>query len=295
MDTVKNYDTCNLVRPKRPDSPDENNLSAPDDIGFWGDRAVASLPPEGAVGSMRARDCGSFIPNVLPAAYPSGSGNFDSVSAGTASVCKVTLKTDKPLIEDLWYQKENIHVFISDLEPKKYLGYLFQEGIINRDEMESFRTKNITRKDKALQLIELLQKKYQNPVCCDFNGNSVPATISLKKKHVLDVIYDSFALSQTFLQEYLNKDYLKTRNDRLKSNTSSSNQGPAPVDMRNAQYAAAGQRYAYTGQTRQACEHEDQESLKKGSGKINNEDNFPVQEMSVPQLPSSQPPLRFFP
>lgn len=45
-----------------------------------------------------------------------------------------------------------------DLEPEKILGYLYQEEVIDLDDMDEVKAEK-TRKKKAEQLIEILQRK----------------------------------------------------------------------------------------------------------------------------------------
>ncbi|MGO0309069.1 hypothetical protein ACTL6P_21200 [Endozoicomonas acroporae] len=285
-------DLNNPVRPQRPDSPDENNAS-----GTFSRmcRHVASLQP-GAVGPAvqpRETDSESFIPNIPGPAHFSGSGTFDFVSqTSLASAGKVTSERDKPPIEDHWYQKDKMEYLLENLLPKKYWSYLFQEGVIKEDEMHELRALRI-RRPRAETLVQMLEKKYKNP-----------GLFGLTKEKILGTIFTALGQHQSFLQDCLNKEYLETHPGSLKSNTSSGNQRSASVDRRNAQYAAAGRGCAYRGETRQGCEHDDQGLLKKdGKGpkddtnnKFSNvKDSFPVQETSVPQQPSLQAPLRFYP
>lgn len=306
MDSVKHYHPYNLdspVRLERPASPDENNPSATsagltDNSASWtgAGRAVALLP-DGADSPMQpwnTSGSGTFSPNIPPAANPSGSGAFESVSQTSAAlVYEVTTKSDKPSMEDSWYQKGKESEILNDLQADKYYNHFFGTFIITRREMESIRwlARN-KRKDEATKmLVDTLQKKYLNPDLCESTKNSKKMT----KEDILKEIFIALGNGQSFMQSYLNPDYLKAHHpELLKSNTSSSSaQGSAPVDTRNAQYAAAGQRYVNTGQTKQAP------SLKKGSGKndINNKlcnvkESFPVQETSEP--PSPKLPPRFF-
>lgn len=300
MDSVKVYagfnlnDLNNPARPQRPNSSDENNAS-----GTFSRmcRHVASVQ-SGAVGPAvqpRNNDSESFIPNVPgPAAHPSGSGTFDFVSqTSPSSVGKVTSERDKPSIEDYWYQKGKIEYLLDNLMPKKYWSYLFQEGVIKEDEMNELRALR-TRRPRAEELVQMIQKKYQNP-----------GLVGLSKEKILETIFTALGEHQKFLQNCLNKEYLETHPGSLKSITSSGNQRSVPEDRRNAQYAAAGRECgAYSGETRQGCEHDDQGLMKK-SGKgpkddtnnkfSNVKDRFPVQESSVLQQPSLQAPLRFYP
>ncbi|WBA82297.1 hypothetical protein [Endozoicomonas sp. GU-1] len=301
MDSVNVYAGCNLndlnnpARPQRPDSPDENNAS-----GTFSRmcRQVASLQL-GAVGPAvlpRETDSESFISNIPGPAHFSGSGTFDFVSqTSLASAGKVTSERDKPSIEDHWYQKGKLVRLIDNLLPGKYRNYLLQEGVITDDEMSELRARG-SYKPKAEKLVLMIQKKYQNP-----------GRFGLTKEKILETMCTALGQHQPFLQDCLNKEYLDTHPGSLKSNTSPGNQLLASVDRRNAEYAAAAGRecaYRYRGETKQGCEHDDQGLLKK-SGKgpkddtnnkfSNVKDSFPVQESSVPQQPSLQAPLRFYP
>ncbi|WP_422447443.1 MULTISPECIES: hypothetical protein [unclassified Endozoicomonas] len=259
---------------------------------------MASLQP-GVVGPVvqpRETDSESFIPNIPgPAAHFSGSGTFDFVSqTSLASAGKVTSEWDKPSIEDHWYQKGKIEYLKDNLMPDKYWNYLYQEDVIKEDEMQELRAIR-TRKRRAETLVQMLEKKYKNP---DHFG--------LTKEKILGTIFTTLGEHQSFLQGCLNKEYLETHPGSLKSNTSLGNQRSVSVDRRNAEYAAAGRGGAYSGETRQGCEHDDQGLMKKGgkgpkddtNNKFSNvKDSFPVQESSVPQQPqpSLRAPLRFYP